>query len=103
MPAKKSSFLAQVFAALWVAVLAILKGLGKIQMEMTDIILSGGAIAAAFCPVFVSIWLEKIRDIKWGGSYGNQPEYRRVAGAAGGGLAEGPGPVPGNKFPGAYH
>jgi hypothetical protein len=71
MSAKQSSFLAQIIAALWVAVMAVLKGLGKINMEMTDIILSGGAIAAVFCPVFVSIWLEKIRDIKWGGSNGN--------------------------------
>jgi hypothetical protein len=71
MPAKKSSFLAQVVAALWVAVMSILKGMGKINMEMMDIILSGGAIAAVFCPVFVSIWLEKIRDIKWGGRNGN--------------------------------
>jgi hypothetical protein len=71
MSAKQSSFLAQVLAALWVAAMTILKGLGKIQMEMTDIILSGGAIAAVFCPVFVSIWLEKIRDIKWGGASGN--------------------------------
>lgn len=70
MPAKKSSYLAQVFAALWVAVLSILKGLGKFEMDMTDIIISGGAIAAVFCPVFVSIWLEKIRDIKWGGRNG---------------------------------
>jgi hypothetical protein len=66
MQAKQSSLLAQIVAALWVAALSVLKGLGKIQMDMMDIILSGGAIAAVFCPVFVSIWLEKIRDIKWG-------------------------------------
>jgi hypothetical protein len=71
MTAKKSSFFAQVIAALWVSVLAILKGVGKINMEMMDIILSGGAIAAVFSPVFVSIWLEKIRDIRWGGKNGN--------------------------------
>jgi hypothetical protein len=71
MSAKQSSFLAQVVAALWVAALSVLKGLGKINMEMTDIILSGGAIAAVFCPVFVSIWLEKLRDIKWGVKDGN--------------------------------
>jgi hypothetical protein len=66
MTAKKSSYMAQIVAALWVAVLSILKGLGKFEMDMADIIISGGAIAAVFCPVFVSIWLEKIRDIKWG-------------------------------------
>jgi hypothetical protein len=71
MPAKKSSFLAQIFAALWVAALSILKGLGKLDLEMGDIILSGGAIAGVFCPVIISIWLEKIRDIKWGGGNGN--------------------------------
>jgi hypothetical protein len=101
MSAKQSSFLAQIFAALWVAVLSILKGLGKIRMEMMDIILSGGAIAAVFSPVIVSIWLEKIRDIKWGGTYGNQQEHRRVAEAAGGGLEAGPGSFPGGAYPGS--
>jgi ABC-type nickel/cobalt efflux system permease component RcnA len=66
MQAKQSSLLAQVTAALWVAAMSVLKGLGKINMEMTDIILSGGAIAAVFSPVFVSIWREKIWDINWG-------------------------------------
>jgi hypothetical protein len=66
MTAKTSSFLAQIAAAVWVLAMSVLKGLKKIDMEMTDIILSGGAIATVFCPVFVSIWLEKIRDIKWG-------------------------------------
>ena len=76
MTARQSSFLAQVFAALWVAALSLLKGLGKFQMEMMDIILSGGAVAAAFSPVIVSIWLEKIRDIKWGGTH-SRPDERR--------------------------
>jgi hypothetical protein len=66
MTAKASSFMAQVVAALWIAVMSVLKGLGKIQLEMTDIIISGVIIAGVFSPVFVSIWLDKIRDIKWG-------------------------------------
>jgi hypothetical protein len=45
-------------------------------MDMMDIILSGGAVAAAFSPVIVSIWLEKIRDIKWGGNR-SLPDERR--------------------------
>ena len=98
MTAKQSSFLAQVFAALWVAVLSVLKGLGKFQMDMMDIILSGGAVAAAFSPVIVSIWLEKIRDIKWGGSQRNPSEHRCGANADGGRAGESV-----RAVPGAYH
>jgi hypothetical protein len=71
MSAKENSHIAQVTAALWVAVMSVLKGLGKINLDMTDIVFSGAAIAAVFSPVFVSIWLEKIRDIKWGVKNGN--------------------------------
>ena len=64
--AKSSSLIAQIVACVWVAGMAILKGLSIIKMEMMDIIISGGAIAAVFSPTFVSIWLDKIKDIRWG-------------------------------------
>jgi hypothetical protein len=56
-----------IIAAVWIGGLTILKGLKIISLEMQDIVISGGAIAAIFSPAFVSIWLEKIAAIKWGG------------------------------------
>ena len=49
------------------AVHTVLKGLGITRLEMSDIIYSGIAIAAIFMPVYFSIFLDKIRDIKFGG------------------------------------
>jgi hypothetical protein len=64
--AKTSSHIAMMIAVLWVGTLTILKGLKIITLEIQDIIFSGGTIAAVFSPTFVSIWLDKIKDIKWG-------------------------------------
>jgi hypothetical protein len=57
---------AQVFAALWIVTLTILKGCGIVRLEIEEIIYSGVSIAAIFMPVYFSIWLEKIRDIRFG-------------------------------------
>lgn len=65
--AKSISLVAQIFAALWIITLTVLKGLGYVTMEIGDIIYSGVSIAAIFMPVYFSIWLEKIRDIRLGG------------------------------------
>ena len=65
-PAKKTSFAAQIFSAVWIAVLTICKGFGFIGLETGDIIYSGIAIAGIFMPVYFSIWMDKIRDIKLG-------------------------------------
>jgi hypothetical protein len=64
--AKEYSLSAQIFSGLWIAVHTILKGIGITSLEMTDIIYSGIAIAALFMPVYFSIFLDKIRDIKLG-------------------------------------
>ena len=64
--AKQYSLAAQIFAAVWVIFLTICKGFGVIQLEIDDIIYSGITIAGIFMPVYFSIWLDKIRDIRFG-------------------------------------
>lgn len=64
--AKQYSLFAQIFASMWIIVLTLCKGFGIISLETSDIIYSGVAIAGIFMPVYFSIWLEKIRDIKLG-------------------------------------
>jgi hypothetical protein len=66
--AKTTSKAAQIFAALWIVALTIGKASGIIKLEIDDIIYSGISIAAVFMPVYFSIWLEKIRDIRFGNS-----------------------------------
>jgi hypothetical protein len=62
--AKQYSLFAQIFSGLWIAAHTILKGLGITKLEMSDIVYSGVAIAAIFMPVYFSIFLDKIKDIK---------------------------------------
>jgi len=64
MGAKQYSLFAQIFSGVWIAVLTILKGLKILSLDLGDIIYSGIAIAAIFSPVYFSIFLDKIRDIK---------------------------------------
>lgn len=66
--AKDFSLLAQIIAALWIAgwnafqfVKLIVAGT---KIEIVDIITSGLAIAGCFAPVYVSIVLDKIKDIR---------------------------------------
>jgi hypothetical protein len=62
--AKQYSLFAQVFSGTWIAVLTVLKGLKVIALETQDIIYTGVAIAAIFSPVYFSIFLDKVRDIR---------------------------------------
>jgi hypothetical protein len=64
--AKQYSLFAQIFSCLWIAVHTILKGIGITNLDMEDIVYSGIAIAAIFMPVYFSIFLDKIKDIKIG-------------------------------------
>ncbi len=57
---------AMVFSSLWIAVLTILKGLKILNLELKDILYSGVAITAIWCPTYFSIWLDKIKEIKFG-------------------------------------
>jgi hypothetical protein len=63
---KAASKGSQIFAASWIIVLTILKALELVKLEIDEIIYSGFAIAGIFIPVYFSIWLEKIRDIRFG-------------------------------------
>ena len=65
--AKVQSRCAMIFSGLWIAVLTIMKGLGKCNLEVTDIIYSGVAITAVWTPTFLSIFLDKLKDISFGG------------------------------------
>lgn len=62
--AKDYSLAGMVIAGLWVGVLSILKGLGKVDLDIKDeIIPSGIALAGIFSPVYISIYLDKIKEI----------------------------------------
>jgi mannose/fructose/N-acetylgalactosamine-specific phosphotransferase system component IIC len=63
---KSSSRAAQIFAATWIIALTILKAVEFIKLEIDEIIYSGFAIAGVFIPCYFSIWLDKIRDIRFG-------------------------------------
>lgn len=63
--AKKASLWGQIFAAIWVAGWSAFKFI-KTPAEMTDVIVSGLAIAACFSPVYFNLLLDKIKEIKWG-------------------------------------
>jgi hypothetical protein len=72
--AKEISKWSMVIAALWIGILSAVKAAwplfsgGKdFGLSMSEIIYSGLALAAVFTPVYFSIFLEKIRDIKTGG------------------------------------
>lgn len=60
--AKILSKLAMVFSSVWIAVLTVLKGTGKINLDIGTIIGSGVAITAVWTPTFVSIVTDKIKD-----------------------------------------
>lgn len=63
--AKDYSLFSMIIAGLWIGILSVLKGVGVIHLEIKEeIIPSGIAIAGVFSPVYFSIFLDKIRNIK---------------------------------------
>ena len=60
--AKILSKTAMVFSSIWIAALTLLKGYGKIDLEIDAIIYSGVAITAVWTPTFISIVTDKIKD-----------------------------------------
>jgi hypothetical protein len=62
--AKQYSLFAQIFSGTWIAALTILKGLNIVALETSDIIYTGIAVAAIFSPVYFSIFLDKIKEIR---------------------------------------
>lgn len=64
--AKSTSLIAQILASFWVAFWSAKKFLTNENIEVTDIIYSGFAIASCFSPVYFSLILDKIKNIKFG-------------------------------------
>lgn len=65
--AKPVSLIGQIVAAVWVAgwsAFYLIKNVSNVQI--TDIIFSGLAIAACFSPVYFNLLLDKIKEIRWG-------------------------------------
>lgn len=63
---KDSSKMAQIFAAIWIAGWSAYKFVSGASITVEDIMLSGIGIAATFTPVYFSIILDKIKDIRIG-------------------------------------
>lgn len=66
--AKTLSLIGQIIMAVWIAGYSSFKFLsnpGDIKIE--DIIFSGVGIASSFSPVYVSIIMDKIKEIRFGG------------------------------------
>lgn len=67
--AKGSSLIAQVIASVWIAGWSIFKFVSNPQnIDISDVMFSGLGIAACFLPVYFSIIMDKIKDIKLGGT-----------------------------------
>jgi len=64
--AKVQSRAAMVLAAIWIGIGTVAKGLGFLNLDVSDIIYSGLAIAACFTPVYFSIIMDKFKEIKLG-------------------------------------
>lgn len=66
--AKVQSRMAMIFSGVWIAALTVLKGFNFIKLDVTEIIYSGIAIAAVWTPTYFSIFLDKIKEIRFGGN-----------------------------------
>jgi hypothetical protein len=68
---KQLTKVAMILASVWIAANSIVKGvllvLGKNYLEMSDILLSGIAIASVYSPFYISIILDKWKEIKLAG------------------------------------
>lgn len=60
--AKLLSKSAMIVSSVWIAVLTIMKGYGKINLSIEEIIISGAAITAVWTPTFISIITDKIKE-----------------------------------------
>ena len=52
---------AMIFSSLWIAILTIFKGMGKISLSVNEIVVSGVMITAVWTPTFISIITDKIK------------------------------------------
>lgn len=63
--AKDYSLFSMIFSGVWIITLTLLKGFDVIKLSiMEEIIPSGIAIAGVFSPIYFSIFLDKIKDIR---------------------------------------
>jgi len=71
--AKDVTLRAMIVASIWIGLLTIAKALWKVLFKadfgltMQEILLSGVVMAAIFSPVYLSVILDKVKDIKIGG------------------------------------
>jgi len=64
--AKKFSLIAMIFATVWIAVFTALKSVHVVDISIKDIVESAAAIVAMWCPTYISVWLDKIKQIRFG-------------------------------------
>ena len=64
MSAKICGKIAMAFSSVLLVVMLLLKGLGKIDIEMWDVIQTCIAIVAMWAPTYVSTWIDKIKELK---------------------------------------
>jgi hypothetical protein len=71
--AKNVSKASMIFAAIWIPVLSIIRAIWglftpvEFGLTVSEIIMVGIAVAAVFSPVYFSIILDKIKEIRIGG------------------------------------
>lgn len=73
MKAKNVTLIAQIIAAVWIAGWHVYKFIVQ-GIQTHEVILSGIVIAACFLPVYFNMFLDKIKDIRFGGSNENNKE-----------------------------
>ena len=70
--AKDASLVGQIIASFWIAGLCLAIFITNIvrgnPVKITDVILSGFAIAGCYVPVYFNLIMEKIKDIRFGGN-----------------------------------
>lgn len=64
MHAKSVSKATMLLASVWIAVLTLMKGLGKIDLSVRDIVVAALVIVSLWCPTYVSVYLDKWKELK---------------------------------------
>lgn len=63
---KKITFIGQIFCSIWIIGWSAYKFIKSGSIEITDVIYSALGITASFSPVYFSIMLDKIKEIRFG-------------------------------------
>ena len=76
--AKDYSLFSMIFSGVWIIALTLLKGFDVIKLSiMEEIIPSGIAIAGVFSPIYFSIFLDKIKDIRFNDSNKRMEQWKQ--------------------------